>query len=129
MLLFVINNVYILLYKIKILSNGGLAQLVERVLSMHEVAGSIPASSRYILDFLHSFINPHNLNYFSSKTLFKNTNHISYYLTSLGIVLHYILLYIQYILFYFTYPFLFSSGIDKKEVSYILFYFSYIVPY
>ena len=24
---------------------GGLAQLVERVLSMHEVAGSIPASS------------------------------------------------------------------------------------
>ena len=25
---------------------GGLAQLVERVLSMHEVAGSIPASSK-----------------------------------------------------------------------------------
>jgi len=80
------------------------------------------------LDFLHSFINPHNLNYFSSKTLFKNTNHISYYLTSLGIVLHYILLYIQYILFYFTYPFLFSSGIDKKEVSYI-YYFIFRILY
>jgi hypothetical protein len=31
---------------------GGLAQLVERVLSMHEVAGSIPASSRYLILFL-----------------------------------------------------------------------------
>ena len=56
MLLFVINNKYIYIYiyisiQNKNYINVGLAQLAERVLSMHEVAGSIPVSSRYILDF------------------------------------------------------------------------------
>ncbi len=39
-----------------LLPGGGLAQLVERVLSMHKVAGSIPASSKVLRRLVEAFV-------------------------------------------------------------------------
>ncbi len=40
---------------------GGLAQMVERSLSMREVAGSMPASSKLFI-FLHTFLELYDVN-------------------------------------------------------------------